>query len=169
MKTQASDPRSTGAVFDNLAEAHAHIRNQIHSIAQQIMKERGLDWPSAWNLAISEHPEFASQWSKFLFQPRHDGSMSIVPPQKLRTESVNELASKERAAGCDRIVKAIQAANDGMSYAEAWEKARAEHRQLFEGEAAVSDKCDVLLRKLDAISERNNNGAVKVVGIRKDL
>jgi hypothetical protein len=154
--------------FTSLQEAQKHVSQQIFSVAKQIQKARGLDWASAWNAALLEHPELSNGWTKFLFVPEDDGTIGVIPPQQSETDDV---AAKARAMKCDESVRKVQAENPDTSYHDAWLIAKAEHKQLFEGPVAISDRCDVLLRKLDAISGRKNSGlgAVLVVGIRQEI
>jgi hypothetical protein len=119
-----------------------------------------MTYDAAWQIARAENPE--------LF---HNEIEQAPAAYKVAGSETADLASRARALGCSQVVEAIRADNPHLTFEESWDIARAEHKQLFEEDAAgdFQSRCDALDRKLKAISERNNSGSVKVVGIREEI
>ena|SRR5260221_4412524 len=124
-------------VYDSYDEAvSSDPYQQLLNIGREIMRKLGKSWADSFNQALDENPDLRAQtgWSKFLYIPKTDGSISLIPPRQEEPadSEVANLASKTRAQMCYQVVKAVQTANPGLSYHESWEIAQAENKQLFQ-------------------------------------
>lgn len=124
-------------------------------------------WQSVWKSAKGQplQDKIHKKYGSITLIPQPDGSIGVsasgpgpwggVGPGQGEINMQRDIAGKARAMACESVVKAIRADHPNFTYDEAWQIARAEHKQLF-----VGGETDTPVKA---------STSVKVIGIRRDI